>query len=383
MKSKKLYWVLILLFCNCKEKYTPPAISTNKNYLVVEGTIVTGSDSTIVLLSRTSNISDTILPNPELGAQVTVLGEGNDPHPLTETGNGMYVSPGLNLSINQKYQLKISTADGKQYLSDLVTAKLTPPIDSLGWRQDSDHNVVIYVNTHDPANNTRYYQWNYIETWQYHAPNQTLFDWVNEQIVVRSPDQQLYNCWSYNNSSSINVASSAKLAQDVISQAPVALVNNSSEKIASKYSILVKQYALSQDAYEFWQTLKTTTEQLGTLFDPQPAQLQSNIHCVSNPGEVVVGFVSVASLQTKRIFINNGDVNYWFSVPYYNEFPAHLCDIRTVPADSIDYFLPPTGQRNYVLYGQPTAGSGYLVMPVDCLDCRTHGGTNIKPSFWP
>ena len=51
-----------------------------------------------------------------------------------------------------------------------------------------------------------------------------------------------------------------------------------SEKINTYNIILVKQYALPSDQFEFLTNLKKTIEQLGTLFEAQPAQLASNIH---------------------------------------------------------------------------------------------------------
>lgn len=54
--------------------------------------------------------------------------------------------------------------------------------------------------------------------------------------------------------------------------------SKSSEKINTYYVILVKQYALYSDQFEFLTNLKKTIEQLGTLFEAQSAQLASNIN---------------------------------------------------------------------------------------------------------
>ena len=61
----------------------------------------------------------------------------------------------LTLNTSEKYRLVIHTSDGQQYASDYVPFKITPPIDSLGFSQDSA-NVAILVSTHDPSNGTRY-----------------------------------------------------------------------------------------------------------------------------------------------------------------------------------------------------------------------------------
>src|SRR5579863_8264332 len=140
----------IALVCmGCQKLYQPNAISGSTNYLVVEGVINPGSDSTIIKLSRTVKINSKSTATPELGAIVTVENGQNAVYPIPEIGNGSYAYPGLNLDNNSQYRLRIKTSDGKEYLSDLVLVKITPPIDSVGFniRQDS---LQIYANAHDP-----------------------------------------------------------------------------------------------------------------------------------------------------------------------------------------------------------------------------------------
>jgi hypothetical protein len=45
--------------------------------------------------------------------------------------------------------------------------------------------------------------------------------------------------------------------------------------------------------------------------------------------------------------------------------------------------LPPTGNRAWVFIGQVSNSPDYMITPKECADCREHGGSNIKPSFWP
>src|ERR1700722_17822099 len=115
MMTKKTCVLVILAFVACRKAYNPPVVAANANYLVVEGIINTGSDSTIFNLSRTVNIKQKIVANPELNANVAVESDNNVVYPLQTAGNGKYVSPGLNLDNTRKYRLRINTADGKTY----------------------------------------------------------------------------------------------------------------------------------------------------------------------------------------------------------------------------------------------------------------------------
>ncbi len=361
----------------CKQVYEPPAITTTNHFLVVDGVIVTGPDSTSIKLSRTRNLGDTVPPIPELQATVNVVGESGDTYPLYDQGDGRYYTFGLNLNNGEKYQLKINTFDGKQYESDFVPVRSTPPIDSLSWEQDSSRDVHVFLNTHDPQDNTKYYRWTYTETWQYNAAYQSYFDYVNEQVVPRGIDNFIYTCWRTTNSTDIMVGTTEKLSQDVISQYPITSVGQGSEKISIMYSINVNQYAITAEAYDYWQNLKKNTEQLGTLFDPQPSQVTGNLHCISNAQEPVLGYVSVSTPQSKRIFINYGQLSYWTYDPYYGS-----CFIDTATStDQINQVFPVGGTQFYTFFG--TDNGLYLYTTSLCGDCRLHGGTTVKPPFWP
>ena len=164
--------VVQLAIVSCRKPYDPPAVSSNNSYLVVEGVINAGPDSTFINLSRTVKISDKIVANPETGAVLTVEGDQNVSYPLTERNKGNYTSPGLNLDNAHKYRLRIRTANNKQYLSDYVEVLNSPPIDSISYDINgvlSVPGINIYVNTHDATNKVVYYRWDYQETWMIHS----------------------------------------------------------------------------------------------------------------------------------------------------------------------------------------------------------------------
>ena len=61
--------------------------------------------------------------------------------------------------------------------------------------------------------------------------------------------------------------------------------------------------------------MKKNTEQTGSLFDPQPSQLSGNIHCLTDPNELVIGYVEITQEQTQRIFISSSEVSDWHYDP--------------------------------------------------------------------
>jgi hypothetical protein len=375
---KKIVYIFCFFFATiiaCKKPFEPAAITADNNFLVVEGVINSAPNAhTTINLSRTKKLADTSINAPETTAQVTVEGESGGIFPLLNIGNGSYTINQLNLNSAGKYRLKIITADGKQYASSFVGAKATPPIDSITWRQPDD--LTINIHTHDPQNNTRYYRWEYIETWQYTAPLNTAWGEKNGRIFVVDSNTQLFTCWKSAPSTNILLGNTLQLSEDVISNIPLTTVEQNSEKPFIKYSILVNQYSLTREAYDYWQILQKNTQNLGTLFDPLPAQLKGNIQCVTNPREPVIGFVSICPIQQKRIFISHAELTNWPGPP-----PPDNCGIIGISQDPFDFLNYTFDDPSYAPYYFVSAGPLIIAKKI-CLDCTQKGGSTRRPAFW-
>ncbi|HEY2580307.1 MAG TPA: DUF4249 domain-containing protein [Mucilaginibacter sp.] len=394
---KRIYKVLLIpgaliIHLSCKSPYIPPASSINVNYLHVEGFINTGTDNTTITLSRTVKLTDSAGSKPELNAAVSVVGNDGSNYPLEEEGNGDYFYPDFSFLANstKQYSLKIVTSDHKTYQSDFVAIKNSPPIDSLNFIANAS-GIEIYSNTHDPANNTRYYRWDYQETWEQLSAYESFYMAENipvDTLVLRTQTKQIYYCWSTQNSSTLILNSSAKLSQDVIAQNPIAFIGSLSPKFSIEYSILVFQYALTSDAFNYWQNLKKNTEQLGSIFDALPSQVQGNIHCTSNPSEPVLGYISMGLVTQQRLFIGGSSMPRALGAQIPTPYGGCLLDTL--------YYDNPKTHVNEVLRlftGNPIPISGlfspfigknlgYTASTAACTDCRLNGGTNRRPSYW-
>ena len=367
-------WVILLLATACKEEYPLPNETRNLNLLVVEGILNSGTGPTVIRLSRTFDPTRVGVIIPETRAQITVEGENNTTFSFTGNMKGEYTNNQLNLNNNVKYRLRIRTAGGKEYLSDYVPVQISPAIDSIHWKR-TDEGIQMMVSTHDPQNKTWYYRWQYDETWEIHSDFISNFKWQDPIVVDRPDPFAIYFCWVSDASRRIFVNSSAKLTQDVISSQQLNLVPLSSERISVRYSILVTQYALTKEAYQFWEIMKKNTEQVGTLFDPQPSQLLTNIHSVSDPTEPVIGYVSAGAVSQKRLFIRRNEVEPWRYI--------RNCEARNIPLDSLRFFFSNDVWIPLQEWYNPASGrfAGYVSGTRACVDCTVRG-SNIKPPFW-
>lgn len=382
-----VFAVILIFNWGCKKAYNPKIVSSTNNYLVVEAVINTGTDSSIIKLSRTVPVSSATSSIPETGATVTIISDANITYPVVEKGNGVYMGAPINAASPAKYMLKITTRNGSSYQSDLVQAINSPPIDSIYYRIEGI-GVNLYNDTHGPANNSRYYRWDFNETYMitafYQSYGMVVHD-PKDTILDRPYSQQIYQCWVTDTSTSIIINSSAKLADNVISHNLLTSIASTSEKLERRYSILVSQYALTPEAYHYYQQLKKNTESLGTVFDPQPSELPGNMHCTGNPQEIVIGYITAGTPTKSRIYIDSRNHPYWVpNTPYGN------CAIDSVLYKTSSGFQVNsdiyTGLEDPILpipdpsnrYGPPI---GWTAAAPICVDC-TLRGTNKQPSWW-
>ncbi|HEX3386409.1 MAG TPA: DUF4249 domain-containing protein [Mucilaginibacter sp.] len=397
-----LFLLIIVSIIGCKQIYQPPAIVAKNNFLVVEGIITGGHDSSFIKLSRSVNVSSKSTGRPELNAIVDIEDDQNNIFPIAETSNGNYGYAGLNIDQTHRYRLRIKTSNGEQYLSDYVPVLNSPPIDSITFDTNGSltagQGLDVYVNTHDQTNNTRYYRWEYQETWIFHSFYRSLFASNGDTVTVRDQiTQNITNCWSYDTSSNIIIASSARLAKSIIQKGLITFVPSTSEKLESEYSILVRQYALSADAYNYYSILKKNTESLGSIFDPQPSTLTGNIHCINDPGKPAFGYITAGNVSSQRIFVNNNALPAWTATyPYadchlqFSWNPLHndtCCLYNLHGLNQVDYYINYNKSHNpnpfipltpFNPIGPP---DGFFAATKECADC-TIRGTNKMPAFW-
>lgn len=360
--------ILPIFFHGCIEPFSPPDIEMVERSLVIDGYLnLNGYESTI-LLSRTGRLTEYIRNYKEGAAQVMAESDRGETYQFDEVEVGTYKLQPMMLSTDVQYRLHIRTADGKEYLSKWVAPKIAPEIDDLTYKYDPNRDaVVISVNTHDPANNTRFYRWTFQQTYQY----STAFFSGLERVVgsdekgMLIPRRENINiCWKTLNSTNISLGSTIKLSADIIQDLPINVVPVNTNYFRQKYSIMVRQSALSEEGFRYWTSLSKSTQGTGTLFDPQPSQVTGNFTNVSDPTELVFGYFSAGAESSKRIFINEGLGRY----PSCNG-PDSL---------SVEEAKEYTGY----LLSYNNNGSAVYVSDGYCADCRVQGGTIIKPSFW-
>jgi hypothetical protein len=368
---RQIFVLSVLLFLNSCISQFVPKTNENKELLVVEGLITDNPGPNTIKLSKSLPLGIRSAGNPVKGCIITISDDLGNISSLTETAPGIYITDASAFQgqIGRSYTLHINTNtdfNNHKYDSYPMEMKPVPPIDSvyyekLTFREGPDgtasaEGCQIYLNTHDPSNQCKFYRWKYTETWEFIIP-------------YTVPNKF---CWISNNSNQINIKSTSVIQEDFINRYPLNFISNESDRLKVKYSILVNQYSLNEDEYLYWEKLQNFSEQVGGLYDMIPSAVPSNVYCLDDANEKVQGYFSVSANSSRRIFIKDHFAG--LADPY----SADNCVADTIFGGPI-----PDGLNRTVWIIASSIMPSYSVITYTkgCYDCTVRG-TNVPPDFW-
>jgi len=374
MKSNK-YIALItgfLIISSCITQFVPET-DENDTMLVVEGMITDQPGVYTVKLSKSLPLSSDGNTVVLTGCIVNISDDNGNWTSLFETQPGTYVTDGVFRGyVGRKYKLHINTNNPdlsyKNYESLLMEMKPVPLIDSLFYEKITtdvtldgrprEQECQVYLNTTDPDGICKHFRWDFSETWMFRLP----YD-VPNRI-----------CWISNNSNSIFIKNTSVLSEDRIEKWPVNYISAKTDRLSKRYSLLVNQYSLNEDEYNYWEKLQNVTENVGSLYDITPVSIPGNIYCIEDPSEQVLGYFSVSAKTSKRIFIED---NFAGLAYLYDQCPSDTVFGHGPAPDGIgvSYWLIIDNSFDFI--------NPYKVYTIfkGCADC-TIRGTNEEPSFW-
>jgi len=391
MQTNKIF--LIFLFCFIAQGCTEPYILETNTYeeaLVVEATITNELKNQEITLTKTSRFEDTATQT-EKGATVFITDETGIRYDFKEE-SGKYISTTeFQASPGKEYKLNINTKDGRSFESTtekLPTINPIQDIKAVVETRDTVRGVSINVSSFDPTNSSKYYRYEYEETYKIITP-----EWrLRKAIVISSPsggdpsietipnDPNTKICYSTKKNTEIILTSTNQLKEDRVDFSP-RFISDQNYIISHRYSILVKQYVENLAAYTYYKALKKISGS-GSLLSPlQPGVLNGNIKSTNNSDDKIVGYFDVTSVSSKRIYFNYSDLFPGEALPpYYTK-----CELEEV---LFCFGLPPCNgdalayafAMNTMTYSH-NSGITYYIYPAPCGDCTTFS-SNIKPPFW-
>ena len=176
------------------------------------------------------------------------------------------------------------------------------------------------------------------------------------------------------NSSKIQIKNTSVLSEDRIEKFPLIFIDNNTDRLKARYSILVDQYSLNEDEFGYWEKMQNISQNVGGLYDVTPGAVPSNIFCVEDPNEEALGYFSVSAKSSRRLFIEE---IFWGIINLYRDCVA---DTINGPA-SVP--IPGLGTYVWILEDKSLEIPPFRVITEikGCADCTVRG-TNVKPDFW-
>jgi len=391
--------IIIFILTTCIEPYIPN-IEGYQSLLVVDGLITDENASYSVTLSRTMQEEGT--PVMVTDASVSISDDIGNTYIFENTGEGIYKSDKTLFtgSVGRTYTLDIATSEGEVFKSDPCLMYDVPDIDTVFFEKDevlvnngteSDLGIQIYLRSKE-GDDSRYYRWEYDETWKFKVPTPSRSIYIAERNIIMNPDVREY-CWKNRKSDEILINRTYPGDSKTIQKMPLTFIaSDKSDRLLLHYSILVRQFSISREEYDFWYNLSKVDVIGGDIFAAQPYSVSSNIHDVNNPDKKVLGYFQVSSVRQKRKEIPFSDV-VGLDLPYYHypcirieDSPNILPWVAFNPPltwDDIHYMYTTSGytfvEPKYI---HGTLNLDRLVFTkIECSDCSVTGST-VKPDFW-
>lgn len=369
---------LVVLFFSCRTPFDPEIPQTGSQILVVEGYLDVEGTLSELKLSRMSGLDSSQSPRSEPNALIYLESSGGTKYFLEEDSEGRYLFQ-YNLGFEDTYRLFIELQDGEHYQSELLTPIQTPEIIDVGFLRDEE-GVEIFLTTQGNENADDFL-WGFEETWVYRPRIGTtyIYDASIGNVRDRLPDEQISICYKSASSPEILLETSSRFQDQVVFRQTITEISENDERIMDRYSILISQMAVDQEASKFWEILKKNSNDIGSIFSPLPSLIGGNISHADDPTIPVVGQVSLGVIRQKRLFVDLQDVTPWNYVdPQFND-----CIVSAEAVYQQDY---------HQIFG---SGDIVPVVPImvrttivafypsyrRCADCSLYASP-VKPDFW-
>lgn len=408
--KKIVSFLLLVAFASCIDPYIP-VLNNYSSLLVVEGLITNENKPYKIKLGRTTSHEESI-PEMVNDANVSIIDGNGRKVTLQHCGDGYYKTDSTSFTgvIGQKYTLQIITSDGKEYKSEESVMLPVAPIDKIYFEKGEEISGIlgelftglkIFVNSSVAPEMNKFFRWSYEEDWKIRMPNPQVYtyEYVNDTTinfeyvpVIKSFCWKKYQPGEIITGSILPGEDNQMLKKEISFIAPV-----KSDRLTIQYSILVKQYSISEMEFNFWNNLKKAGEAGGDIFASQPFPVISNIHNVNNREEQVLGFFEVSSVTRKRLFVTSHELEA-LNLPHYrsacDEIPKSPDDFGPANFTWDDVYHMYTDKGKYV-FVRPEVTPNTLVAghvyvrnllelvfaPTACVVCETSGLTT-KPDFW-
>ncbi len=376
--TTSLLIILAIAAASCVKPYEAD-ITEEPELISIEGALIKGETEQQVIVTRTTTLHHPMFLSVS-GCEVNVIDELENSFHYQEIQDGIYsaVIPDEALVIGRNYKLRVITWEGDVYESDFEPLNNGIDVDSVYYEveQKVDVNtgeqyagIQFYLDLTALESESRYFRWRLDETHEYTSFGPISYFYLDKSLIPVLPDDSwaVFRCWKNDDVSGLYLSSTMNLTINEKKRIPLNYVSSRTELLRIKYSLLISQYALSEDAYNYFEYNRIMAQEADGLYTRQPRQPLTNIHHVNDEAERVLGYFWVSTRTAKRIFVE----------------PIEGMEVEPEYCHYEEFSVLENGEGPFPLYiyEDTDAGKKYTSNPY-CFDCTMRGGKNIKPDFW-
>ena len=378
MKRLPLYLTILALAClgSCVYPYDSLPESRKERTLVVDGRILIGGISSIQLNYVTPlNATGGSYPSGDAWIEDDLGNIFRDAsHELSRSFSIHTESPAAGAS---SYRAVVEV-DGERYASDWIVPDNPPVIDDITFEADDD-NVSVMVDLGTGDSKTGYAGFLLEENWEFHADeyprsfiNTATWEYYTDR-EISNMDSLIVNYWCFRSDStkSVIMLDYSNLEGDAVKSFPVKTFPRTDSRNHKRYSVNVKAFSLSKDAYDYGRRLREMSNVGSDLFTPDPGTLNGNIHCETDPLREVMGIVLAGKMTSRRAFMRGQ-----YAKQAQSYVPFVFVEKEDMPLMYYDRLYRPVR----LLSHEDTMSVGWA--PIRCIDCIEDGGTQTPPDFW-
>ncbi len=232
----------------------------------------------------------------------------------------------------------------------------------------ADEGYQFYISTEPGSSEQKYFKWEIDEDWEFDMPYIYDFYWDGHNLIDISIP---YQCYSQRHLRDFFISTTNNTQINCITNYPLHFVSKF-DKLKYGYGIRVRQYAISEFSYNFWENVIENNNP-NAINSKQQYPLVGNIKCITNPDEPVYGIFEASAVKTRNLQVER------LSSPA-QEADCGITKLVRPPEPSALINEPPA-----MIEAQPPPQWGaafLLVREPRCIYCEASDGTTIRPEYW-
>lgn len=381
----------IILISGCVDRFVPDIKNGQEQFLVVDGLITNQAGPYYVKITLSSSLDG---DNTNLsGVSVSIESESGENETLTEISPGQYATSTIQGVVGNSYRLNL-VYENKEYQSTWETILPAAQIDSITFEEQvkgtTDKEIEVaglqfYVNSHSQPDGPSFFRFEWEETWKIGVRWVPNYLFLGNDQLGNNPDIKS-TCWRYNNPANISIATTTGFSNNKLTQHPLQFITPEEERYSRRYSLNVKQYSLEEEEFIFWKNLQESNEEIGSLFDRQPATVIGNISSINESGDIILGYFSANGVTESRKYVSTSEVssNLFLTPNFCVELDSMLKSELgpTYESDVFERIELGTFFYDFIYNDFTGAVLGTLMAAPPCADCTAKKGVLEKPEFW-